>query len=87
MWKQQSHRLVPLTYLKVLGERKLKWDLNNQQYFEEIKRVIAKETILNNPDCDRPFDIYTDASDRQPGAGISKDGEPLAFYSWKLSSA
>ena len=52
-----------------------------------MKKVMAKETILNYPKFDQCFDIHTDASDRQLGAVISQDGKPLAFYSRKLSSA
>ena len=40
---------------------------------------------INYPKFDRPFDIHTDASDRQLGSVISQDGKPLAFYSRKLS--
>ena len=87
MWKQRSHILAPLTDLVGLGKKKIKWEPNHQRSFEEIKKVLAKETILNYPKFDRPFDIHTDASDRQLGAVISQDGKPLAFYSRKLSSA
>ena len=67
-----------------LGKIKIKWNHNHQKYFGEIKRVLAKETILNYPKFDRPFDIHKDASDM--GAFISQDGKPLAFYSSKISS-
>ena len=50
-------------------------------------KVIAKETILNYPDFNKIFEIYTDASNRQLGAVISEEVKPLAFYSRKLSSA
>ena len=87
MWKQRSHILAPLTDLVGLGKKKIKWESKHQDSFDRIKKVLAKETILNHPKFDRPFDIHTDASDRQLGAVISQDGKPLAFYSRKLSSA
>jgi len=87
MWKQRSHILAPLTDLVGLGKKKIKWESKHQESFDRIKKVLAKETILNYPRFDRPFDIHTDASDRQLGAVISQDGKPLAFYSRKLSSA
>ena len=87
MWKQRSHILAPLTDLVGLGKKKIKWESKHQESFDRIKKVLAKETILNYPKFDRPFDIHTDASDRQLGAVISQDGKPLAFYSRKLSSA
>ena len=70
----------------IQGMINLNSNTNHQRSFEEIKKVLAKETILNYPKFDRPFDIHTDASDRQLGSVISQDGKPLAFYSRKLSS-
>ena len=87
MWKRRSHILAPLTDLVGKGKKKIKWNLEHQKAFEDMKRVMAKETILNYPKFDQCFDIHTDASDRQLGAVISQDGKPLAFYSRKLSSA
>ena len=52
-----------------------------------MKKVMAKETILNYLDFNKFFDIHTDASDWQLGAVISQEGKPLAFYPRKLSSA
>ena len=52
-----------------------------------MKKVMAKDTILNYPDFNKVFEIHTDASDRQLGAVIFQEGKPFAFYSRKLSSA
>ena len=56
--------------------------------FESIKRVVARETLLNCPDFSKEFHIYKDASEYQLGPLIVKDdGKPLAFYSRELNSA
>ena len=86
MWKRRSHILAPLTKLVGKGT-KWEWNGPQQQAFEEIKRVMARETILSYPDFSKPFHIYTDASDYQLGAVIMQDDKPLAFYSRKLNSA
>ncbi len=39
------------------------------------------------PDFLKPFDIYTGASTKQLGAGITQDNRPIAFFSRKLSDA
>ena len=65
----------------------MNWNAIHQQAFEDIKKIMAKETILNYPKFGQPFEIHTDASDRQLGSVIAQDGKPLAFYSRKLSSA
>ena len=87
MWKRRSHILAPLTDLVGKGKKKIEWKEIHQQAFEDIKKVMAKETILNYPKFGQPFEIHTDASDRQLGSVIAQDGKPLAFYSRKLSSA
>ena len=86
MWKRRSHILAPLTKLVGKGT-KWQWDTPQIQAFEEIKRVMSKETILAYPNFEKPFHIYTDASDYQLGAVIMQDDKPLAFYSRKLNAA
>ncbi len=38
-------------------------------------------------DYSRVFEIYTDASSKQLGAVVTQNNWPIAFFSWKLSSA
>ncbi len=77
--------MAPLTSL-VGKDRKFTWGPEQQQAFEEIKRLISKETLLAFPDFNKEFHVYTDASDHQLGAVIMQDDKALAFYSRKLSS-
>ena len=86
MWRRRSHLLAPLTALLSKGKN-LKWTEEHQKAFDEVKRVISRETLLSFPDYDRPFHIFADASDTQLGAVIMQDDKPLAFYSRKLNSA
>ena len=37
------------------------------------------------PQFDKPFHVYTDASNYQLGAVIMQENKPLAFYSRKLT--
>ena len=86
MWQRRSHILAPLT--KMVGKNvPFQWDREQQEAFDEIKRVMSKQTILAFPDFKKPFHIYTDASNTQLGAVIMQDDKPLAFYSRKLNSA
>ena len=48
---------------------------------------MAREVMLAYPDYNEPFEIFTDASTRQRGAVITQKGQPLAFFSRKLSAA
>ena len=86
MWPKRSHLLAPLS---ALTSSKVKWNWTNecQQAFEQMKELIARETLLTYPDFNKPFEIHTDASQVQLGACISQEGKPVAFYSRKLNPA
>ena len=86
MWGKRSETLAPLTAL-TSAKLKWKWTELEQNAFETMKRIMARETILAYPNFDKSFEIHTDASDYQLGACISQDGKPIAFYSRKLSPA
>ena len=83
MWIRRSHLLAPLSCL-TSKDTTWRWTDIEQKAFDDIKRVMAKETLLHYPDFNQPFEIHTDASARQLGAVISQNGKPIAFYSRKL---
>ena len=84
MWPKRSHYLAPLS---TLTSKNVKWEWTDvhQEAFDNMKKLIAKETLLTYPDFNKPFEIHTDASDVQLGACISQDDKPVAFYSRKLT--
>jgi hypothetical protein len=86
MWPKRSHLLAPLS---ALTSSKVKWNWTKecQQAFDQMKELIARETLLTYPDFNKSFEIHTDASQVQLGACISQDGKPVAFYSRKLNPA
>ena len=86
MWRRRSHLLAPLTAL-LSKKKKWEWTPECQKSFEEMKKVMSQEALLAFPDFNKPFHIYTDASDYQLGGVIMQEGKPLAFYSRKLNGA
>ena len=78
-----------LTPLSSMTSKQAKWELTPacQKTFDDIKKVVSRETLLSYPDFNEPFEIHTDASKLQLGAVISQKGKPVAFYSRKLNSA
>jgi len=61
MWPKRSHLLAPLA---ALTSSKVKWSWTDecQEAFEQMKNMIARETLLTYPDFNKPFEIHTDAS-------------------------
>ena len=86
VWQQRSHLLAPLSALTSV-KVKWKWTDEHQVAFDQMKALIAKETLLTYPDFNKEFEIHTDASKLQLGACISQDQRSIAFYSRKLQPA
>jgi hypothetical protein len=64
MWFCRSELLAPLTRL-TSSKVKFEWHSSHQQVFDKIKKVIGTEVLLCYLDFNKPFHLYTDASDHQ----------------------
>ena len=73
MWKKRFHILAPLTKpsSKVT---KWEWTKECQNSFEEMKKVVFKETLLAYPDFNEGFIVHTNAKHTQLSAVISQRG-------------
>ena len=84
MWDRRSQLLQPLNTL-MSYKVKFKWTDMEQKAFDDIKWAVAHNTLLAYPYFNKRFDIPMVSSDYQIGAVISQEGNPIAFYSSKLT--
>jgi hypothetical protein len=63
MFPRHSHLLTPLTNLT--GKGHFLWDREHQKALNIMKAMIAQDCMLRYLDHNKPFHIYTDASDYQ----------------------
>ena len=88
LWARRSHILGPLTDLAGGPKgKKIVWTEELEESFINLKKMVAKETLLAYPDWSKPFIVHTDASDYQLGVVISQDDKPIAFFSRNLNRA
>ena len=96
MWPRRAHILAPLTdatgrYTDKTKKVKFIWTEEMDKSFKKMKVLLACDTMTFYPDHNKPFRIYTDASDYQMGGCIMQEHNgiwrPVAYYSRKLNSA
>ena len=91
MWPSRAHILAPLTEKTGNDQPKdaksLVWTDEMDEAFKKIKALIAADAFIAYPDHNKPFEIYTDASELQMGGVIMQEGRPVAFFSKKLNQA
>ncbi len=88
----RSHIIAPLTAqtgAPKKGEKPppFEWTPDMQQAFDQIKALMAADVLCAYPDHNKPFHIFTDASDYQLGACIMQEDKPVAYYSKTLAGA
>ena len=64
MLPKRTELLAPLSSL-TSSKVKWKWTSEHQEAFDQMKQLVARETLLTYPDFNKKFTIHTDASKLQ----------------------
>lgn len=84
--RRHAHTALPLTEL-LKKDRPWIWGDAEQQAFLALQHALVTAPVLHPPDPEKPFILYTDASDIAVGAVVMQDfgsgPQPIAYMSRK----
>ena len=64
---------------------KFEWDVEQQKAFKKIKAKVAESTMLAYPNLNKPFVIYTNASDDAMRGIMTQDGQGISCFLKKFT--
>jgi hypothetical protein len=73
----------PMTQL-LEKEAKFKWSPQCEEAFLTLKKLLTTAPVLAQPDIEKPFDVYCDASGTGIGGVLMQDGRAIAYASRQL---
>jgi hypothetical protein len=62
-------------------EAKFKWSPHCEKAFLTLKKLLTTAPVLAQPDIEKPFDVYCDASGTGIGGVLIQDGHAIAYPS------
>jgi hypothetical protein len=65
-------------------EAKFKWSTQCEEVFLTLKKLLTTTPVLAQPDTEKSFDVYCDASDTSIGGVLMQDGRAIAYASRQL---
>jgi hypothetical protein len=73
----------PITEL-IKNQTKFVWSSECIEAFETLKRSLPTTPVLAQPDIEKPFDVYCDASGIGIGCVLMQEGQVIAYASRQL---
>jgi hypothetical protein len=62
-------------------DTKFKWSPQYEEAFLTLKQLLTTTPVLAQPDIDKPFDMYCDASGTGNGGVLMQDGCAITYAS------
>jgi hypothetical protein len=73
----------PITEL-LKNNVKFNWTPECSEAFEKLKKLLTTAPVLAQPDIEKSFDVYCDASGTGIGCVLMQEGHVIAYASWQL---
>ena len=73
----------PITEL-LKNQVKFVWSSDCEEAFQTLKRLLTTAPVLAQPDIEKPFDVYCDASGIGIGCVLMQEGRVIAYASRQL---
>jgi hypothetical protein len=78
-----SKIVKPITGL-LKNDTKFDWSLKCNEAFEQLKVLLTTALVLAQPDIEKLFDVYCDASGSGHGCVLMQEGRVIAYASRQL---
>jgi hypothetical protein len=65
-------------------DAKFVWSPACEEAFQALKKFLTSTPVLAQPDIEKPFDVYCDASRIRLGCVLMQDGRVIAYASRQL---
>jgi hypothetical protein len=65
-------------------DAKFKWSSQCEDAFLTLKKLLTTTPVLAQPDIEKPFDVYCDASGMGIGGVLMQDGRIITYASRQL---
>jgi hypothetical protein len=78
-----SKLVKPITSL-LKNDTKFNWSSKCNEAFEQLKILLTTAPVLAQPDLNKPFDVYCDASGSGLGCVLMQEGRVIAYASRQL---
>jgi hypothetical protein len=78
-----SKIVKPVTQL-LEKEAKFKWNPQCEEVFLTLKKLLTAVPVLAQPNIEKSFDVYCDASGTGIGGVLMQDGHAIGYASRKL---
>jgi hypothetical protein len=62
-------------------EAKFKWNPQCEEVFLTLKKLLTTVPVLAQPNIEKSFDVYCDASDTGIGGVLMQDGHAIGYAS------